>query len=106
MFKLFKDLTRPPEPLSPRPTFSAEPAQSPLPYTPRHQRGASPNPGSPNPAVLPTPAAVPEPKPLVEAEESDAAAKTVAELLKKLEDGGDVMHYVEASVLPLTLEQC
>lgn len=31
-------------------------------------------------------------------EESDAHARIVAELLKKLEDGGDVMHYVEVSL--------
>jgi len=97
MFKLFKDLTRPPEPLSPRPSIVAESSQSSLPYTPRQGRGATPNPVSPDPAVLPTPAAIVEPKKVVEVEESDANARTVAELLKKLEGGGDVMHYVEVS---------
>lgn len=100
MFKLFKDLTRPPEPLAPRPVHSdASPISTP--YAVRQARGGAPNatPGSAGTtATLPTPATVPNPLKVVEVDETDENAKTVVELLRKLETAGDMMHYVEVSL--------
>ena len=95
MFKLFKDLTRPPEPLSPRPT-AAEGVQT-TSYTPRQPRGRSPG-----PSTLRTPLSGPDStttNPEKEVEEKDEDAKRVVELLKALEKGGQngTMHIVEVS---------
>jgi len=49
-------------------------------------------------ATLPTPATVPNPLKVVEVDETDENAKTVVELLRKLETAGDMMHYVEVSL--------
>lgn len=102
MFKLLKDLTRPPEPLSPRPSIS-EAVPSSHPYTPRQGRGRSPGPnGSPSlsgPAgpskPLPKQQAAEVPK---EVEETDGYAKIVVMLLHKLEEEGDTMHYLEVGL--------
>ena len=94
MFKLFKDLTRPPEPLSPRPHADTSPISTP--YAARQPRnGASTTvPGAPG-AVSSATAANAVPAKVVEVDETDENAKTVVELLHKLEAGGDMMHYVE-----------
>lgn len=100
MFKLLKDLTRPPEPLSPRPSAS-EAVPYVNPYIPRQARGTSPGPaGSPS-IGRSTNGTVPPPQPEVKApkevEEMDGYAKIVVMLLHKLEAEGDTMLYLEVS---------
>ena len=97
MLKLFKDLTRPPEPLSPRPLHSD------LPHTPPRaprSRGRSPGPGSvPN---SPANKAVELPDENDFGTEVEGDAKKVSELLEELERAeGGVMGYVEVSELIL-----
>ena len=100
MFKLFKDLTRPPEPLSPRPAVQDTSPIS-TPYAARQARGTPPHavPGSSGVAgTVPAPTLAAAAAAKAEAEETDEHARTVVELLHKLEAPGDMMHYVEVSL--------
>lgn len=110
MFKLFKDLTRAPEPLN-RPPVTPLPQPGSLhqPYTPR-QRTRSPAPGQPTTSVSSENVTVrrdPNGKDQVVKEsdvaETDEDALKVVELLKTLEDAGpaaqSVMIFVEVRIL-------
>ena len=105
MLKLFKDLTRPPEPLSPRPSPRARNSDLPSqPYAPRVPkiRGRSPAPGSSTGGSAPPSPALQTKELEDEHEEEDEAAKQVDAVLKALreleekeEDDKTVMAYVE-----------
>lgn len=108
MFKLIKELTRAPEPLSPRASpgtqhtaTQGDPLPVPTSYTPRQSRKRGPEAaangsssphgaGSSNGAVVVT---VPE---VVETEDE---AKNVVELLKELHKEEAVLHYLMVSML-------
>ncbi len=108
MFKLFKDLTRAPEPLNRAPTNESSQVNTlQQPYTPR-QRNRSPTPGLPTTYVSSETAngrraSVARPVEAVKEEvETDEDALKVVELLKQIEEAGTrVMTYVEVSRFPM-----
>jgi hypothetical protein len=106
MFKLFKDLTRPPERLdstapasTPAPTTPPISAPSSLGYTAR-QRTRPPLPAQPNGAQS-TPAAGAGAIAVEEIEETEEDAKKVVQLLRSMDDADGVMAVVEVSLCPL-----
>jgi hypothetical protein len=106
MFKLLKELTRPPVTLAPPPSDSSSSLSPHTTYTPRQRSRSiigSSGGASRDEASTPTggPSRVPEPaKPKVEVEETEEEAKKVVELLKTLETSteGGVMSIVEVGV--------
>jgi len=97
MFKLFKDLTRPPErldqPSTPKATTPPTSAPSSLSYTARQRTRPLPDQsngeqGKSGPAKAPV---------VEEVEETEEDAKKVVELLKGLETAEEMMSIVEVS---------
>ena len=102
MFKLFKDLTRPPEPLVSRdvPSEGVSSNQSlsvPGIARPRSRSGSSTF-GASDISVIPAPTAPVQESSTasdVSVESLENGAKEVTEVLKRLEGDGEVMNYVE-----------
>lgn len=108
MFKLIKELTRAPEPLSPRASpgtqhtvTQGDPLPVPTSYTPRQSRKRGPeaaaNGLSSRPGAAGSDGAVAVTVP--EVPETEDGAKNVVELLKELDKEETVLHYLMVSTL-------
>ena len=102
MFKLFKDLTRPPErldqPTSPSPAQSSTvPSSAPPSVGYAARQRTRPLPDQAN--GTPTKAGAGGPKAVEDVEETEEDAKKVVELLKGLEAAEELMNIVEVSLL-------